>query len=103
MVVDVDIDPNDDDDDYIYQVTDDRFFLVFRVNKGELAETRKAIIGLRVGEEAVFGTTGSGDRVWICRDKGAYCIAIGDTDSKDVSYKITKAEFNELIRSEPTE
>ena len=100
--MDIDIDPNEGGDDYIYQVSDARFCLVFWVKKTQFAKAGKTIAALRVGDEGVFGKLGSGERVWICRDKGSFSIAIGDTDSKNVCYKISKAEFTQLVNAEPT-
>jgi hypothetical protein len=97
----VDVDANENGEHCIFQVSDDRFYLVFWAKKSQLAKTRKAIAALDVDEEGVLGEISSGERVWICRDKRAYWIAIGDTDSKDICYKISKAEFKRLIEAEP--
>jgi hypothetical protein len=99
----IDIDPKEGGNDYGYQISDARFWLVFWVQKTQLAKARKAITGLHVSDESVFGKTGYGARVWICRDKRCYWIAIGDADSKDVCYKISKADFTQLIKAEPTQ
>jgi hypothetical protein len=99
-LMDIDVDPNVDGDSYIYQLADGRFFLVVSVDKSRLGETRKAVLALRVGEEAVFGAIGCGERVWIARDESGYLIAIGDTDSKDVWYRITEPELHLLLNAE---
>jgi hypothetical protein len=95
--VDIDVDPNECDDCIIYQLTDDRFFLVVWVDKSRLEETREAISSLGADGEAVFGTISCGGRVWIVRDESGCWIAIGDSESKDMAYRITEAELGSLI------
>ena len=98
--MDVDLDPNDGNDECIYQVSDDRFYMVIWVNKSRLPETRKAVTALREGDEAVFGTISCGERVWIWRDESGYWICVGDTDSKDICYNLSKTEVDLLLKAE---
>ena len=97
--MDIDVDPNEGDDCCIYQLTDDRFSLVVWVEKSRIGEARKVILALPVGGEAVLGTISCGERVWIVRDESGYLIAIGDTDSKELCYRISKAELDLLLKA----
>jgi hypothetical protein len=98
--VDVDIDPNEGGDSLIYQLYDDRFFLIVWVDKARLDETRGAISSLGHGY-ASFGTISCGERVWIVRDESGCWIAIGDADSKDAGYRITEADLGLLLDACP--
>ena len=99
--MDVEIDPNEGGDCFIYQLSDDRFFLVAWVSKSGLAQTQAAIATLHAGEETVLGEINCGARVWIAREDSGYLIAIGDTDSKDLCYRITQADLDTLLDAEP--
>jgi hypothetical protein len=97
--VNVDVDLNQGGDDYIYQLTDGRLYLVVWVDKARVAQARKAIASLAVDTEAAFGTIRCGEGVWIVRDQSGYAIAIGNTDSKDVSYRLSDADLNQLLHA----
>jgi len=101
-IVDIDIDPNDGSDHFVYQLSDDRLYLVVWVNKSRLPQTRAAIAALREGDEVVFGEINSGAKVWIIKEAPGYLIAIGDSDGKDLSYPITEADLAALLSAEPT-
>jgi hypothetical protein len=99
--VDIDVDGNEGGRCYIYQLGDDRFGLIVWVPKAQLADTRRAVIALSVGQEVVLGTIGCGERVWVTRHESGYAIGIGDTDSKDVWIRLSEQEVVELVEAEP--
>jgi hypothetical protein len=71
--------------------------LIVWVDKASLDETRGAISSIGAVGAASFGTIGCGERVWIMRDESGCWIAVGDADSKDVSYRITEDELGVLL------
>jgi hypothetical protein len=100
--MDIDIDSNDGGEDYIFQLSDDKFFAVVFVNKQAFAQTWQALAALRENDEVVLGTISDGTRVWLWRDDGAeYWLALGDTDSKDVCYRLTADDVDALVRARP--
>ncbi|HEY2911391.1 MAG TPA: hypothetical protein VGI99_14165 [Gemmataceae bacterium] len=95
----LDIDENPGGDSYIYQLSDDRFLLVVRVAKGRLAEFCRAARSLAVGEKVVLGSISCGERVWLARGEPGYALAIGDTDSADVSIALAEPDFLQLLEA----
>jgi hypothetical protein len=99
--LDVHIDRNDGNGECIYQLTDDRFYLVVWVAKVGLDEVKKAVAALAPGEEAEFGQISCGGRVWICRNESDYELVVGDSDSKDVCYRIPQADLDRILAARP--
>jgi hypothetical protein len=99
--MEIDIDANGSGEDYILHIVDGRFSLAVFVSKATFPATIAGIKEMRVGDEVVLGVLGSGPRVWLIRDSEHYAFGIGDTDSKDVSYILSREDLSPICDARP--
>lgn len=97
--MDVDFDPNEGDPHVLCGLTDDRFHMTFRIERTRLTGMGAAVAALAVDDETAIGLLDDGLRVWIVRDESRESIAIGDTDSKAISYRFLEGELAAFLEA----